>query len=104
MAPFTVLKFSSEDCGTCHRMGNYDAKVAEELGLDFVSVMLQDTETYRRYRRVLLAQYPTKEGMGWPTYLVVSDVESDVVIHGEVKGGMPKGDFRDRIQATLPAA
>jgi hypothetical protein len=104
MAPFTVLKFSSEDCGTCHRMGNYDAKVAEELGLDFVSVMLQDTETYRRYRRVLLAHYPTKEGMGWPTYLVVSDVESDFVIHGEVKGGMPKGDFRERIQATLPAA
>ena len=104
MAPFTVLKFSSEDCGTCHRMGNYDAKVAEELGLDFVSVMLQDTETYRRYRRVLLAQYPTKEGMGWPTYLVVSDVESDFVIHGEVKGGMPTGAFRDRIQATLPAA
>ncbi|MFM7269777.1 MAG: TlpA family protein disulfide reductase [Cyanobium sp.] len=104
MAPYTVLKFSSEDCGTCHRMSHYDAKVAEELGLSFVSVMLQDTETYRRYRKVLLAQYPNKEGMGWPTYLVVSELEADFVIHGEVKGGLPKADFRERIRATLPEA
>lgn len=102
MASLTVLKFSSEDCATCHRMGNYDAKVAEELGLGFVSVMLQDTDTYRKYRKVLLAQYPTKEGMGWPTYLVVSDVEESFVIHGEVKGGMPKGDFRDKLRSVLP--
>ena len=104
MESLTVLKFSSEDCGTCHRMSNYDARVAEELGLQFVSVLLQDTHTSRRYRKVLLAQYPNKEGMGWPTYLVVSNPESDFVIHGEVKGGMPKGDFRERIRATLPQA
>ena len=103
MAPYTLLKFSSEDCGTCHRMAHYDARVAEELGLEFVSVMLQDTDTYRRYRRVLLAQDPNKEGMGWPTYLLVSNVETDFVIHGELRGGMPKGDFRERLQATLPA-
>jgi hypothetical protein len=102
MALYTLLKFSSEDCGTCHRMSHYDAKVAEELGLGFVSVMLQDTDTYRKYRKVLLAQYPTKEGMGWPTYLVVSDVEESFVIHGEVKGGMPKGDFRDKLRSVLP--
>ena len=104
MPSLTVLKFSSEDCGTCHRISNYDSRVAEELGLEFVSVLLQDTDTYRRYRKVLLAQYPNKEGMGWPTYLVVSNPESDFVIHGEVKGGMPKGDFRERIRATLPQA
>ena len=103
MAPLslTLLKFSSEDCGTCHRMSHYDAKVAQELGLSFVSVMLQDTETYRLYRKVLLAQYPNKEGMGWPTYLMVSDVEASFVIHGELKGGMPKGDFRQRLQTLL---
>lgn len=104
MESLTVLKFSSEDCGTCHRMSNYDARVAEELGLEFVSVLLQDTDTYRRYRKVLLAQYPNKEGMGWPTYLVVSNPESEFVILGEIKGGMPKGDFRERIRATLPQA
>ncbi|MFM7228593.1 MAG: TlpA family protein disulfide reductase [Cyanobacteriota bacterium] len=97
----TVLKFSSEDCGTCHRMSHYDARVAEELGLAFVSVMLQDTETYRRYRKVLLAQYPNKEGMGWPTYLVVEDPEGDFRIHGELRGGMPKGDFRERLTALI---
>ena len=98
----TVLKFSSEDCGTCHRMSHYDASVAEELGLAFVSVMLQDTETYRRYRKVLLAQYPNKEGMGWPTYLLVENPEGDFRIHGELRGGMPKGDFRERLTALIP--
>lgn len=104
MDSLTLLKFSSEDCGTCHRMSHYDAKVAEELGLTFVSVMLQDTVTYRLYRKVLLAQYPTKEGMGWPTYLVVSDVHAEFVVHGELKGGMPKGDFRERLQQLLHQA
>jgi hypothetical protein len=98
-----VLKFSSEDCGTCHRMSHYDELVCSELGCSFVSVMLQDTDTYRRYRRVLLAQYPNKEVMGWPTYLLVSDPEGDFTIHGELKGGMPKGDFRERLAALLPA-
>ena len=51
-----VIKFSSEDCGTCHKMSHYDAKVAEEFGAEFVSVMLQDTEAYRKYRKVLLKQ------------------------------------------------
>ena len=96
-----LLKFSSEDCGTCHRMSHYDASVAEELGLEFVSVMLQDTDTYRRDRKVLLAQYPSKEGMGWPTYLVVSEQEQEFAIHGEVKGGMPKGEFRERLRAVI---
>lgn len=99
----TVLKFSSEDCGTCHRMAHYDAKVATELGLEFVSVMLQDTETYRKYRKVLLSQYPNKEGMGWPTYLVVSDPEAAFVVHGEVKGGMAKGEFRERLAEVAAA-
>ena len=98
----TVLKFSSKDCGTCHRMANYDAKVAAELGMELITVMLQDVEIYRRYRNVLLARYPKKEGMGWPTYLVVSDPEGDFTIHGEVKGGMPKGDFREKLAAQQP--
>ena len=100
---YTVLKFSSEDCGTCHRMSHYDAAVCTELGCSFVSVMLQDTDTYRRYRGVLMAQYPDKQGMGWPTYLLVSEPEGDFTIHGELKGGMPKGDFRTRLSALLPA-
>jgi hypothetical protein len=97
-----VLKFSSEDCGTCHRMSHYDASVCGELGVTFVSVMMQDITTYRRYRNVLLAQYPDKQGMGWPTYLVVSDPEGEFTIHGELRGGMPKGDFRQKLSALLP--
>ena len=97
-----VLKFSSKDCGTCHRMAHYDAKVAMELGAELITVMLQDTDTYRRYRKVLLTRYPNKEGMGWPTYLVVQDPEGAFSIHGELKGGMPKGEFRRKLAALLP--
>jgi len=72
-----LLKFSSEDCGTCHRMSYCDEQICTELGCSFVCVMLQDIETYRRDRRVLLAQYPNKQGMGWPTFLLVSEPEGD---------------------------
>jgi hypothetical protein len=97
----TVIKFSSEDCGICHKMSFYDQKVATELGLDFVDVKMQDTATYRKYRQILLSQYPDKSEMGWPTYIVCSDPEGDFQILGEIKGGHPKGEFRRRLQAVL---
>lgn len=100
----TVIKFSSEDCGICHKMSFYDQKVAAELGLGFVDVKMQDTATYRKYRSILLAQYPNKADMGWPTYLVCTDPEGEFTILGEVKGGHPKGEFRTRLQAVLGQA
>jgi len=39
--------------------------------------------------------------MGWPTYLLVSEPEADFVIHGELKGGMPKGEFRTRLTEII---
>ena len=97
----TVIKFSSEDCGICHKMSFYDQKVAQELDLDFIDVKMQDTATYRKYRKILLSQYPNKEGMGWPTYLVCDSLEDDNSVLGEVKGGHPKGEFRNRLKAIL---
>ena len=94
---YSLIKFSSEDCGTCHRMSFFDSKVADELGLEFINVKLQDTVVYRKYRPILLTQYPSKEGMGWPTYLLVDDPEGEFKIIGELKGGIPKGDFRERL-------
>ena len=41
--------------------------------------------------------------MGWPTYLLVSDPDGDFSIEGELKGGMPKGDFRTRLAELLPS-
>ena len=99
--PLTVIKFSSEDCGTCHRMSHYDSLVIEELGCLFVNCMLQDTNMYRKYRNILLTQYPNKEGMGWPTYLIVKDPDSQFKIIGELKGGMSKGDFREKISSLV---
>tara|TARA_B100000965_G_scaffold247177_1_gene207572 strand:- start:33842 stop:34150 length:309 start_codon:yes stop_codon:yes gene_type:complete len=98
---YSLLKFSSEDCGTCHRMSFFDSKVANELGIEFINVKLQDTEIYRKYRHILLKQYPTKEGMGWPTYLLVNDIEGESRIIGELKGGISKGDFREKLQKLL---
>ena len=98
-----VIKFSSEDCGICHRMSFYDQKVATELNLDFVDVKMQDTATYRKYRKILLAQYPDKSEMGWPTYLICDNPEGEFKILGEVKGGHPKGEYRSRLQSILDA-
>ena len=98
---YSLIKFSSEDCGTCHRMSFYDSKVANELDVDFISVKLQDTTVYRKYRPILLKQYPTKEGMGWPTYLLVDNPEGDFRIIGELKGGIAKGDFRERLAKLI---
>lgn len=99
--PQAVLKFSSEDCGICHKMAFYDEKVATELDLAFIDIKMQDTKTYRKYRQVLLSQYPDKADMGWPTYLVCDDPEGDFTVVGEVKGGHPKGEFRKRLQAVI---
>ncbi|MGB3642515.1 MAG: thioredoxin family protein [Rivularia sp. (in: cyanobacteria)] len=99
--PLSVIKFSSEDCGICHKMSFYDKKVSEELGLEFIDVKMQDTATYRKYRKVLLTQYPDKSEMGWPTYIVCDSPEEEPHILGEVKGGHPKGEFRTRLQSVL---
>jgi len=82
-------------------MSFYDSKVANELDIDFISVKLQDTTVYRKYRPILLKQYPTKEGMGWPTYLLVDNPEGDFRIIGELKGGIAKGDFRERLAKLI---
>lgn len=96
-----VIKFSSEDCGLCHKMSFYDQKVAQELGLEFVDVKMQDTATYRKYRKILLAQYPDKAEMGWPTYLICESPEAEFKVVGEVKGAHPKGEFRSRLQELI---
>ncbi len=101
MMTLTIIKFSSEDCGTCHRMSHYDSNVVQELGCEFINVMLQDTNSYRKYRKILLKQYPGKEGMGWPTYLLVNNPEGEFEILGEIKGGMQKGDFRKKLSSLL---
>ena len=101
MSRLTLVKFSSEECGTCHKMSFYDSKVTAELGCDFISVKLQDTNLYKQYRKILLKAYPDKAGMGWPTYLLVKDIDGEFSIEGELKGGMQKGDFRKKLALIL---
>ena len=37
--------------------------------------------------------------MAWPIDPLVSELEQESEIHGEVKGGMAKGDVRQRLRA-----
>ncbi len=85
-------------------MSHYDQKVAEELGMSFVDVKMQDTPTYRKYRKILLTQYPDKAEMGWPTYIICEEPEGEFKIIGEVKGAHPKGEFREKLQAVMAQA
>ena len=39
--------------------------------------------------------------MGWPTYLLVDDPEGEFKIIGELKGGIAKGDFRERLTKLI---
>ncbi len=96
-----VLKFSSEECGTCHRMSHYDSAVVSQLGCEFIDIPMQDTSIYSKYRKILLAKYPKKEGMGWPTYLVVNDPTGEFSIVGEIKGDMSKGEFRESLSKIV---
>ena len=62
--PVHLIKFSSEDCGTCHRMSHYDGKVAEELG-SFL-VMLRDGDVGNTARSCS-SSTPTRGWAGPPT-------------------------------------
>ncbi len=103
MSDLFLLKFSSEDCGTCHRMSHYDSAICNEMDVTLITVMLQDVQTYRKYRSILLSKYPSKEGMGWPTYLLVTEPDGEYSILGEIKGGMPKGEFRNKLSNLITA-
>ena len=39
--------------------------------------------------------------MGWPTYLLVENPEGEFKIIGELKGGIAKGDFRERLSKII---
>ena len=39
--------------------------------------------------------------MGWPTYMLVSNPDSEFEVHGELKGGMQKGEFREKLKSLL---
>lgn len=57
----TLLKYSTHDCSICQAAAAYDSRIANELGLAFVDVNLRDPDIYRRFRLVLLHQYPLKK-------------------------------------------
>ena len=88
-----LIKFSSEDCGTCHKMSFYDAKVAKELDLEFIDVKMQDTATYRKYRQILMAQYPDKKIWDGPHTSSVSLLKVILKLLAKSKADIQKENF-----------
>ena len=97
-----LVKFWSESCGICHRMSHYDSKVAEELGVKFISIEESDDALWDRWVHVAKPLYDDTDGMGWPTYILVNHHnEKDFFTIGEVVGGSDKGSFRKRLKALV---
>lgn len=82
-------------------MSHCDRQIVEAMGLKFIDVKMQDTATYSQYRRILLAQYPKKAGMGWPTYIICQSSQEDFQILGKITGEQPPQIFECQLEAIL---
>lgn len=71
------------------------------MGLAFIDVDLENPEIYRRFRAVLLKQYPLKKKLTLPTYILAEDPEGDFEIHGEISGGPPEDMFRSLLEELI---
>ena len=98
-----LVKFYNSTCGTCGKMAHIDHKVAAELGLGYVKCKVSDIDEYIKYRHILLLRYPTLDDVGYPTYVLVDDLDSPVML-GALRGGFDKGDFRRKLQNMLSHA
>ena len=100
----SLLKFSTQDCPACQGMAAFDSSVATSMNLTFVDVDMKSPAVYGRYRRILLEEYPLKRELGLPTYLLVENPEGAFAVHGELSGGLPEPEFREKLRALLNAA
>ena len=82
-------------------MSHYDEKVATEVGLTFHVCKVTNEDDYINYRHVLLLRYPELEGVGYPTYVMVDELEHPTML-GSIRGGIEKGKFREKLQKLLP--
>lgn len=104
-----LIKYSSPDCGLCHRMGLHDTRVAQELGLEFEQCYPQitpddpNTILFKEYIAAIADTRPRSEECkdcdgpiyGWPTYLLVSKVGGSAVVRAKYQGAAPKAKFRE---------
>lgn len=97
-----LVKFQAKSCGTCGKMSHIDHKVAAELDLEFHTCRVTDIDDYVKYREVLMLRYPDLEGVGYPTYIVIDQLENPTML-GSLRGGFDKGVFRTKLQEILSA-
>lgn len=82
-------------------MVGIDSRVAAEHDLTFIDVNINDTETYKHYRPILLEQHPERTSIALPTYLLVSDPDNNHQIHGEITGAMSEAEFREHLSGLI---
>lgn len=95
-----LVKFQAASCGTCGKMAKFDSKVAEEEGVEYDVCKVTDVDDYVKYREVLHLRYPDLEGVGYPTYVLIDQLEEPTMI-GSIRGGMDKGKFREKLKNLL---
>ena len=77
-------------------MSHIDQKVADEMAIDFSVCKVTEVDDYVKFRHILLLRYPDLEGVGYPTYVLVDELENPTML-GSMRGGMDKGEFRKKL-------
>jgi len=85
-------------------MAEYDSEVAKEKGLPFLEVNVNDADIYKKYRHILLHQFPMKRELKYPTYLLVENPQGDFVVQGEIVGSCSREEFSDRLDSLRTAS
>lgn len=100
--PITVIKFSSDSCGSCGRMAHFDQKVAQESGHQFIVAKTSDDDVWNKYQYLLEQAYPNPEQVGFPTYVIAQGQElDDLQVLGHFRGATDKGTYRQRLKDAV---
>lgn len=100
----TVIRFSADDCPACQCMARFDARVASEIGAQFIDVNITNLQGYQRYRKILMHRSPRRRELHLPIYVLVGDPRDQFSIQGEISGFMTEEKFRNQMDDMLVAA
>jgi hypothetical protein len=97
----TLINYSTHNCSVYQATAAYDSRITGELALAFLNEDLHNSRAYQHYRQTLLQQYSLKKNLYLPTYIRVSDPESDTQIIGEITGAPAEDALRSLLEALI---
>ncbi len=95
--PYTLIKFSSSNCGICNIMSKYDSKIVSDLGINFVDVSLQNGNLFEKHKKFLLKVNTNKGTIRVPRYILVRDINDENSIINDIEGGLKEESFEKKI-------